>query len=263
MDLIRIDTEKCKKDRLCIIECPFNILREDSDKFPEVTPGAEILCIKCGHCLSICPTGALTLDGATAENCELSRKGVIVNVADMEALLKNRRSVRVYKNKPVEREHMEHLLDMLSWAPTAKNLQPVHWLLVDDKEKIQELARMTIQWFKIAGVFPEAIEAWKAGQDMILRSAPMLAIAHAANDALRPEVDCTIAATSLELAATSYGIGGFWTGYLMRASNHYEPISEYLNLPEKHAVYAALALGYPKLKYHRIPRRQQTKVRWL
>jgi len=263
MKLIQIDAEKCKKDKLCIIECPFNILRENSDGIPEVIPEAEAMCMKCGHCLAVCPSGALTLDGVSPESCDPSRKDIVVDAAAMEDLLKNRRSVRVYKKKPVEREQVAHLMEMLRWAPTAKNLQPVHWLLIDDGEKIRELAGMTIEWLKAGGVYPEIVEAWEGGEDMILRSAPLIAIAHAATDGLTPAVDCAIAATSLDLAATSYGIGSFWAGFFMLASNQYAPISEYLKLPDNHAVYSALALGYPKFKYHRIPQRQESNFNWL
>lgn len=262
MNLIQIDTEKCQKDRLCIIECPFNVLRENSKKFPEVNPDTEYMCMKCGHCLAVCPTGALTLENLTPESCAPSSKHIAVGVAEMETLLTNRRSVRVYKNKPVAREQIAHLMEMVRWAPTAKNLQPVHWLLVDDKEKIHELARMTIEYLKAGEVFPEMITAWESGEDMILRSAPLLAIAYAAKDALNPSVDCAIAITSLELAATSYGIGSFWAGYFMRAATQYEPIAEYLNLPENNLVFGALGLGYPKFTYHRIPQRQPSKVSW-
>lgn len=186
-----------------------------------------------------------------------------MDVAAMEALLKNRRSVRVYKNKPVEREKVAHLMDMLRWAPTAKNLQPVHWVLVDDRDKIHELAKMTVQWLEQNNAYPGIAAAWEAGEDMILRRAPLIAIAHTATDALVPVADCSIAVTSLELAATSYGIGSFWAGFFMIAASLHPPIAEYLNLPENHAVYAALALGYPKFKYHHIPERREAKVSWL
>jgi len=260
---IQINTEKCKRDKICIIECPFNILKENSDGFPEVIPEAKDFCMRCGHCLAVCPSDALTFDGIAAESCEPGLKQIAVDVPAMEALLKNRRSVRVYKNKPVEREKVAHLMDMLRWAPTAKNRQPVHWLLVDDRDKIHELAKMTVQWLEQNNAFPEIVAAWKTGEDMILRSAPLFAIAHAAKDALNPIADCTIAVTSLELAATAYGIGSFWAGFFMRAASQYPPIAQYLNLPENHGVYAALALGYPKFKYHHIPGRQEAKVSWL
>ena len=182
---IQIDTEKCKKDKICIIECPFNILREKT----------------------------------------------------VTGFLKSSR-------KP-------------------KNLQPVHWVLVDDRDKIHELAKMTVQWLEQNNAYPGISAAWEAGEDMILRSAPLIAIAHTATDALIPIADCSIAVTSLELAATSYGIGSFWAGFFMMAASHYPPITQYLNLPENHAVYAALALGYPKFKYHHIPERREAKVSWL
>jgi len=260
---IQINTEKCKKDKICIIECPFNILRENSDGFPEVIPEAKDLCMRCGHCLAVCPSDALTFDGVAPESCEPALKEVAVDVPAMEALLKNRRSVRVYKSKPVEREKVTHLMDMLRWAPTAKNLQPVHWVLVDDRDKIHELAKMTVQWLNRNNAYPGIVAAWETGEDMILRSAPLIAIAHTATDALIPVADCSIAVTSLELAATSYGIGSFWAGFFMMAASRHPPIAQYLNLPESHAVYAALALGYPKFKYHHIPERREAKVTWL
>ena len=99
MDLIHVDLEKCQKDKLCIIECPFNILKENSENFPEVIPEMLDQCMNCGHCLAVCPTGALTLQGVAPKDCEASRKDVVVEVSEMEALLKNRRSVRVYRKK--------------------------------------------------------------------------------------------------------------------------------------------------------------------
>lgn len=263
MKLIQVDAALCNKDKLCIIECPFHLLKEDEQGIPEMIPGGEAVCMKCGHCLAVCPSGALSLEGVSPEDCEQSRKDRIVDPEEMTALLKNRRSVRVYKNTPVEREKIRHLMEMLRWAPTARNLQPVCWLLIDDREKIKELARMTVEWLKEAKVYPEIAEAWEAGEDMILRSAPLVAIAHCAKDGLVPSVDCAIAAATLELAATSYGIGSFWAGFFMRAASNNRSISDYLKLPAHHAVYSALALGYPKLKYYRIPQRKKNNVHWL
>ena len=263
MKLIDIDSEKCKKDGICIEECPFDLLVENADGIPEMAPGAKAVCMRCGHCLAVCPVGAVTLDGVSAESCEAARKYPVVDESTMEALLKNRRSVRVYKNKPVPRETVGRLMEIVRWAPTAKNLQPVHWRLTDDREKIREMARLTIEYFREGGMFLEVVNAWDAGEDMILRDAPLLAIAHAATDALKPSADCAIAAASLEIAATAYGIGACWAGFFMRAANTYGPMADYLNLPEGHGVYAALMLGYPKYRYHRIPPRHEAKVRWM
>ena len=205
MKLIDIDLEKCKKDGICIEECPFDLLVENADGIPEMAPGAEAVCMRCGHCIAVCPVGAVSLDGETAESCEAARKYPVVDEATMGALLKNRRSVRVFKNRPVPRETVGRLMDMVRWAPTAKNLQPVHWRLTDDREKIRKMARLTIECFRTDRMFSEVVNAWDAGEDMILRDAPLLAVAHAATDALKPSADCAIAAASLEIAATAYG----------------------------------------------------------
>lgn len=263
MQLIAIDTEKCKKDGICITECPFNLLKENSDGIPGMIPGGDATCMKCGHCLAVCPTGALTFGGGAPDLCEPVKKDLTIEADAMAHLLKTRRSVRVYKDKPVPRETAGRLMDMMRWAPTAKNLQPVHWTLVDDRQKIRKMAGMTIDWFRECNVFPEIIATWdNGGEDLVLRDAPFLAIAHAHKDALNPPADCAIAVTTLELAASAMGIGGCWAGFFMRAANNYAPLEAYLDLPGGHNVYAALMLGYPKFRYQRIPAREGEKVRW-
>ncbi|BCS96622.1 nitroreductase [Desulfoluna limicola] len=264
MQLITIDKDKCKKDGICIAECPFNILKENAGGVPEMIPGGDATCMRCGHCLAVCPSGALTLEGAAPAACEPVKKEWSMDAGAMEQLLKTRRSVRVYRDKPVSHEIAGRLMDMLRWAPTAKNLQPVHWTLVDDRTKIRTMAGMTIDWLRDSNMFPEMVSAWENdGEDMVLRGAPLLAIAHAHKDALNPQADCTIAMTTLELAASAMGIGGCWAGFFMGAAQQYGPLEAYLDLPEGHHVYAALMLGYPKFSYQRIPAREGEKVRWL
>lgn len=264
MPLITIDKEKCRKDGICITECPFNILKEGADGIPEMVSKGESVCMRCGHCLAVCPSGALTLDGLAPESCEAVRKDLAIETDAMAHLIKTRRSVRVYKDKPVSRDTAARLIDTVRWAPTAKNLQPVHWAFVDNRETIRKMASLTIDWFRENQLFPEIIATWdKKGEDLILRDAPFLAIAHAHEASLAPSVDCTIAVTTLELAASAMGIGGCWAGYFMEAASHYAPLKEALALPEGHHLYAALMLGYPKFKYQCIPQRNEAKVSWI
>ena len=97
---ISIERDKCRKDNICIIECPFNVLAADVNGFPEVKTELEAACMKCGHCLAVCPTGALSFNGISPEECEPVQQGAELSVAAVAHLLKNRRSVRVYKNRP-------------------------------------------------------------------------------------------------------------------------------------------------------------------
>ena len=61
MNLITIDREKCNQDGVCISECPARILQmEKNEGFPVPSPEFEEYCIRCGHCVAVCPVGALS-----------------------------------------------------------------------------------------------------------------------------------------------------------------------------------------------------------
>jgi nitroreductase/NAD-dependent dihydropyrimidine dehydrogenase PreA subunit len=263
MQLFHVDAEKCNRDGICIRECPFYILRAGDEKLPEMVPGAEAICLRCGHCLAVCPTGAVTLDGVAAGACEPVQPDPPVDAAALTHLVKTRRSIRVYKDRPVPREVIEGLVDTVRWADTAKNLQPLHWLLVDGRENIHEMAKGTIEWMRPQEAYAAVVSIWDQGRDIILRDAPLMAVIHAAKTALNPPADGAIAATTLELVAASMGLGSCWAGFFMRAANHHGPLRQFLNLPDDHVVCAALMLGYPKFTYQRIPPRQAAKMRWL
>ena len=59
-------------------------------------------------------------------------------------LLKSRRSIRVYQDKPVPQDLLLQILEAGRWAPTGANLQPWHFIVVTDPEtrrQIGEVAR--------------------------------------------------------------------------------------------------------------------------
>jgi NAD-dependent dihydropyrimidine dehydrogenase PreA subunit len=62
---IIIDQTRCRKDYACVSVCPRRLIREGGDGFPETVEWMDESCIECGHCLGVCPHGALTLNGVT------------------------------------------------------------------------------------------------------------------------------------------------------------------------------------------------------
>ncbi|MCK5450744.1 MAG: nitroreductase family protein [Candidatus Omnitrophica bacterium] len=61
------------------------------------------------------------------------------NNVDLLDVIKKRRTIRKYKNDEVPREVVEKLIDAARWAPSAHNLQPWKFVVIDDREKIKQI----------------------------------------------------------------------------------------------------------------------------
>ncbi|MBU2600717.1 MAG: nitroreductase family protein [Actinobacteria bacterium] len=263
MSHIVIDHELCARDGICIAECPARIIQEDVDGYPVLAPEDVPNCISCGHCLAVCPHAALTLEGVAPGDCLPMDAGPALSPEAVAGLATGRRSVRRYREEPVPHVTIEKLIDLARWAPTARNMQPVHWTVLDSREKTRTAAGLVADWFREVGVYPELVAAWDEGEDRILRGAPHLIVAHASTRGFRPAADCVIALSTLELAAHGMGLGACWAGYFMAAADAHDPVRELLGLPDGHQVYGALMLGLPRYRYRRVPPREAARVTWL
>jgi len=264
MALITIDRTRCKKDGICAAECPFSLISlTGDDGFPEIRPAAARLCIQCGHCVAVCPHGALSLAAMKPGDFQAIGNGSPPTLKKTGLLLTTRRSIRSYEQQTVPRDHTEQLLDLCRWAPSAKNAQPVHWLVLETPEAVRHLAGLVVDWLRTGTSYPGIVAAWDQGKDMVLRGAPHLLVAHAHKDSLKPEIDCTIALTYFDLAAASCGIGTCWAGILMSAvAAGHPPLLEALALPEDHRLYGAMIFGYPRFPYFKIPARKEAQIIW-
>src|SRR5204862_68030 len=121
----------------------------DKTRFPSEVDNAQEFCIRCGHCVSVCPHGALSLNSMKPEECINVDRKLLPNSAQVEIFLKNRRSIRTYKDKPVGREALSKLVDIARYAPSGHNSQPVEWMVIYDKNDVQTYASMVIDWMKV------------------------------------------------------------------------------------------------------------------
>jgi len=260
---LTIDQEKCKKCYSCIAECPFDLINEDKEGYPQLRRAAVKKCIRCGHCMAVCGADALDISISPLATSSLVDKTLLPKPESVAHFLRSRRSIRSYKKRVVDHETLAAILDISCYAPSAHNGQPVHWVMVENPEEVKKLAGMVVDWMRDLKMFPGLVRAWEQGEDKVLRGAPHLAIAHADPEkSEHPVEDCSLATAYLDLAAHSHGIGSCWAGFLVQAFQHYQPVIDALNLPEKHKVYTALMLGYPKFKYRHIPQRDELKVLW-
>jgi nitroreductase/Pyruvate/2-oxoacid:ferredoxin oxidoreductase delta subunit len=263
MSLICVDKENCNRDGLCAQACPPGIIRMGEDGFPEVEKGAEDFCISCGHCVSVCMRGAMSHERLPMENFLPARRVKPEAAGEVAELMRGRRSVREFKDTPVDRHVLQELLDTARFAPTATNSQKVGWIMVEDPAATRRLAELGADWLRKANIFPRYVALLDRGRDMILRGAPHLVLAHAPADYAWGAIDCTIAATYLELAAAAHGLGACWAGLMIRAVAQHPPAAQALGLPEGRTVHAALMLGLPKYRYYLVPPRNKADVSWL
>lgn len=258
--LIQIDQNKCKKDKLCIRECPTKIIQEGKNGFPEVPSKKEESCIECGHCIAVCPTEALSFKEIKPESLPTVSPSLSATPAQVAQLLKGRRSIRQYKPQAVEHELLEKVLDLTRWAPSAVNFQPLHWLIIEDRKELNKIIGLVVEFFRVQKWMSDMVEAWEKGEDLILRGASDLVIVHAKPAQFEPTVDAAIALTYLELAAYTHGLGTCWAGIITAAAAYYPPLLNALKLPEGHKLYGAMMIGYPQYRHHKIPDRHCAKI---
>ena len=276
MTLLHIDESRCKKDGICISVCPGNFIQlRDGDGYPEMGPSGDEFCLICGHCVAACPNDALRHDLIPIEDCPSIKKELLINEQQAVQFLRSRRSIRVFQDKPVEREKVQRLIEIARYAPTGTNSQMVEWVVFNDKGKINNLAGLVAEWIRdIVDNNPENapypierlrlfLAAWDAGSDVILRNAPSLVIATASEEVGNGIVDPTIALSYLELAAPILGLGTCWAGLLRRGMLNSPSIRKVIGISDRYPHYYPMMLGYPKFKYHRLPERKPPKIAWM
>ncbi len=276
MGLLRVDTNKCTKDGMCAQECPSTIIQmEENNGYPYIAPNDEALCLTCGHCVAVCPTGALNHENIPIERSPIIKKELAVSEEQAVQFLRSRRSIRLFEDKPVEQDKIQKLIEVARYAPTAGNTQLVKWLVLSDTSVIHTLASMTIDWIrqllrdnpeaaKLYPRYPLLVAKWESGYDSVLRHAPTLIVASAPKTAPNGLVDVTLALCYLDLLAPTMGLGTCWAGLLQGALLSSPSLREIAGIPAHHSHHYPMMLGYPKIKrYFRLPERKLPKIRFI
>lgn len=272
MKLIEVNQQTCNQDGICAAVCPAGLIDFQKGQCPTPVSEAARTCIRCGHCVAVCPTGSLSHCKIPMKACTPIRADLQLSAEQCEQFLRSRRSIRVYRDKSVPNKKLSKLIEMARYAPSGYNSQCVEWLVLDKREELQGLARLVSEWMKcmienmsdIASSLhlDIAVRRWENGDDVILRGAPVVIIAHARKDNIFAPVASTIALAHLELAAPSLDLGCCWAGYFHAAASNFEPMLEALSLPEGHRCFGAMMVGYPKYTYHRLPLRKSPSITW-
>lgn len=262
---LKIDPARCSGCGYCVRECVNDVLTLDPEtKRPEVKPGGEARCIHCAHCLMACPSGAFSMDGIDPDNCPAPGK-TLPDFDSLLTLVRNRRSIRHWQDRDVEREKLEKLLDAMRYPPTAVNYRNLFFSVIETSEKMNRFREAFYREFFER--FPESDEAvsWKQarqnGRDIVFRDAPHLIVAAYDENSFRGQVDCVIALTQFEMLANAMGVGTVWFGRILIVMEKFMPeLADKLGIPAGFRPGYAMLFGYPAAKFHRTIQRDLPRV---
>jgi nitroreductase len=257
----------------------------------EVSVAAEERCIVCGHCVAVCPTQAISHGGLSGP-CDMLDEGLTVDPRCLMQLIRSRRSVRAYRDEPVSDADLAALIEAARYAPTAHNAQPWQFIVIRDRGKLARIAESVVCYMEsrlhdlagrgrrealAAALSPEAVErlrdmaptfravvsAQRAGRDIIFRGAPALIVIHTPRSAGFGAEDAHYAAANIMLMAHGIGLGTCLVGFLVATARSSREVAAEVGLPAEHDMGAALVVGHPEHRYHRIVPRRQPPVAWL
>jgi nitroreductase len=163
----------------------------------------------------------------------------------IDAILK-RRSIRRYSGIPVDKSEIKELLIAGMYAPSARNQQPWHFLVIDDRVLLD----------RIMDIHPYAS----------MLSGAALAILVCGDEELELSrgywsVDCAAATQNILLAAHALGLGAVWLGVYPREKRQ-AGIRRLFDLPPNIHPFSLISVGRPAEEKTMPDRFREDRIRW-
>lgn len=172
-----------------------------------------------------------------------------------QQLVRARRSVRRYLDIPVEREKVIACLEAARLAPSAENVQPWRFLVIDRPE--------------IRGQFAAAAFSGIYRMSRFAGRAPVLVLILARLDILANRlgkhlqkvsyylIDVGIAGAQFSLQAEELGLGTCWVGWF-----NARRARKFFRIPRRYKIVSLMALGYYEKRPREKPRRKLNEIVW-
>ena len=136
--------------------------------------------------------------------------------------VRSRLAVREFKPDPVSDRLVTRILQAARWAPSSRNRQPWHFIVIRDREVLRRIGQI-------------------ASSGPYIAQAP-LAIAVAMENVNRAELDAGRVLQQMELTAWSEGLGGCFVG--LRGEEQTR-VKELLGIPQEMQLMTVMPFGYP------------------
>ena len=137
--MVLIDRERCRGCGSCVKICHEHCMSL-IDRKVSIDRQA---CSTCTQCVAICPEKALSWDGVLPIDFDPSR---LPSVPEMEELFGERRTIRTFSDKPVDRKAIEEIVSWGAYAPTHDfNLRCI---AIDDPKIVEAFDRAAFRFSK-------------------------------------------------------------------------------------------------------------------
>ena len=152
--------------------------------------------------------------------------------------IKQRKSIREFSEKAVEKELLEKIIDAGRVAATARNEQPWEFVISSDKNILDKICSMCPN-----GPF--------------IKDAPHLIAVFSKETKYYLEV-CSAATQNMLLAIEALGLGGCWVAGDKK--DYIDEVRKLFNVPEGYKLVSMISLGYPKTPKGPKPKRSTKEV---
>ena len=171
-------------------------------------------------------------------------------------IVKSRRSIRRFRPDPLEREKVLECLEAARLAPSASNVQPWRFVVVDRPDLKDRLAREAF-----SGVYKVSMFAAQAPVIVVVLARPDFVtnqIGRRLQGTSFYLVDLGIAVEHLILRAEELGISTCWMGWFDTRK-----VRKVLAIPRKYKVTALVPMGYAASRPPReSPRKAMAEIAW-
>ena len=163
----------------------------------------------------------------------------------LQAITK-RRSIRKFTNRPLSQQQLETLLNAAMLAPTARNCQEWDFVVVRDRNVLNQLMKAHPYAHMLATADCAIIVCDDTRRETAAGYWPG---------------DCGAATQNILLAATDMGLGSVWLG-VYPTQERMEGVARVLGLPKEVLPFNIIALGYPDEKKEDVDRFDPAKVHY-